>query len=240
MLAAYRLFAESLSQLPSGKRLISTLNAHSYNVARRDPAFCEALQRSDILLPDGISIVLALRWLTGQRLAKIAGEDLFFFEMARLQAEGGTAFFLGSSEATLARICERAGRDYPAVAVETYSPPFKPEFSPEEDQAMLECINACRPSVLFVGLTAPKQEKWAFRHKEQLQVGHICCIGAVFDFYAGTVRRAPRWMVRLGLEWLYRLLAEPRRMWRRYLVGNIVFIGAVIREKLGLRDASGN
>jgi len=97
---------------------------------------------------------------------------------------------------------------------------------------MIQAINTVQPDVLFVGMTAPKQEKWAFQHFSQMQVGHVCCIGAVFDFYAGTVQRAPNWMIQLGVEWLYRLIKEPRRLWRRYLIGNTKFLGYILIEKL--------
>jgi N-acetylglucosaminyldiphosphoundecaprenol N-acetyl-beta-D-mannosaminyltransferase len=130
---------------------------------------------------------------------------------------------------------ERANREYPNVQVQTYSPPYKADFSEEDNAAMLQAINAFQPDVLMVGMTAPKQEKWAYQHYKQLQVGHICCIGAVFDFYAGTVNRAPLWMIKLGLEWFYRLIKEPRRMWRRYLIGNTKFMYYVVKEKIGLK-----
>ena len=97
---------------------------------------------------------------------------------------------------------------------------------------MIDAVNRVEPDVLFIGMTAPKQEKWAFKYYQMLNAGHICCIGAVFDFYAGTVKRAPEWMISLGMEWFYRLIREPRRMWRRYLIGNIKFIGYILREKL--------
>ena len=96
---------------------------------------------------------------------------------------------------------------------------------------MLHAVNAVQPDVLFVGMTAPKQEKWAYHNHPNLLAGHTCCIGAVFDFYAGTVQRAPRVFINLGLEWFYRLAKEPRRMWRRYLIGNVKFIRAIIKEK---------
>lgn len=213
------------------KSLIATLNAHSYNTAQQDQGFAEALNRSDVLLPDGISIVWALRFLTGQRLQKIAGSDLFFHEMNRLNQQGGSCFFLGSREETLDRIHRRAQEDFPAVKVGAYSPPYKPDFSSKENAAMIAAVNAFKPDVLFIGMTAPKQEKWAYRHFDELDAGHICPIGAVFDFYAGTVHRAPRWMIRLGLEWLYRLLREPRRLWRRYLIGNATFVLSILKQK---------
>jgi len=96
---------------------------------------------------------------------------------------------------------------------------------------MIKAVNDFKPDVLFVGMTAPKQEKWAYAHFDELAVGHVCCIGAVFDFYAGTVNRAPKWMISIGMEWLYRLISEPGRMWKRYLIGNTKFIWAVFREK---------
>jgi N-acetylglucosaminyldiphosphoundecaprenol N-acetyl-beta-D-mannosaminyltransferase len=244
-LSSYTLFKSPLNTLQPAKLLINTINAHSWNMAREDGEFNRALHQSDVLLPDGISVVLALRWLTGQKLKKIAGEDLFYYEMERMQKEtgtgtgtgtgqgkGGRVFFLGSTEETLAKIKARAAQEYPGVLVETYSPPYKPIFTDEENAAMIKAINAFKPDVLFIGMTAPKQEKWAAAHFEQLDAGHVCSIGAVFDFYAGTVKRAPRWAITIGMEWCYRLVKEPRRMWRRYLVGNCKFCWAVVREKL--------
>lgn len=231
-LAISQLYSQQLDNLASNKILINTLNAHSFNTAQHDEAFVKALQASDVLLPDGISVVLAVRWLTGERLKKIAGEDLFFWEMARMEKQKGKVFFLGSSESTLKLIRERAAKEYPHVQIETYSPPFKHEFTAEENKAMIEAVNILEPDVLFIGMTAPKQEKWAYAHFEQLNAGHVCSIGAVFDFYAGTVKRAPKIFIKLGLEWFYRLIMEPRRMWRRYLIGNMKFIGYILKEKL--------
>ena len=96
---------------------------------------------------------------------------------------------------------------------------------------MIQAVNEIEPDVLFIGMTAPKQEKWAYHHFKALNTGHVCCIWAVFDFYAGTVNRAPQWMIKLGLEWFYRLVREPKRMWRRYLIGNVKFILLVVKEK---------
>lgn len=231
MLHHYQLYSKPLNQLPSSKLLINTLNAHSYNMAQQDILFQEALQKSDIILPDGISVVKAVRFLSSKQLTKIAGANLFQYEMERMQELGGSVFFLGSSTVTLAKITQRAALEYPAVKVYTYSPPFKNEFSAEDNQAMITAINTVQPQVLFIGMTAPKQEKWAYQHFSQLQVKHVCCIGAVFDFYAGTVTRAPKWMQKIGLEWFYRFLQEPRRMWRRYLIGNTKFIYYILCEK---------
>jgi N-acetylglucosaminyldiphosphoundecaprenol N-acetyl-beta-D-mannosaminyltransferase len=231
MLAQFSPYNKSLDCLPEGKILISTLNAHSYNVSHDDPEFEQALLCSDVLLADGVSIGMALRFLTGQKIKKIAGADLFEHEMSRLQRLGGKAMFLGSAEATLEKIRERAAREFPNVRLCLYSPPFKPEFSAEDDEAMISAVCDFAPDVLFVGMTAPKQEKWAYHYFERLAADRICCIGAVFDFYAGTKKRAPRWMIRMGLEWLYRLLSEPGRLGKRYLVGNSRFVWTIAREK---------
>lgn len=231
MLQKFSIFKLNLSEIKKKKLLINTINAHSYNMTQTDAFYQEALLNSHVLIPDGISVVWAMRWLSGQKLKKIAGADLFFHELKRLQETGGKCFFLGSSETTLLKIKERIAMEYPAIKIQTYSPPYVTEFNESENSAMLEAINNFQPDVLLIGMTAPKQEKWAYQHFDQLQVGHICCIGAVFDFYAGTINRAPKWMIKMGLEWLYRLIKEPRRMWRRYLVGNILFIWYVIKEK---------
>lgn len=220
-----------LSLLPEGKLLINTINAHSYNTARKDPLFQEALTKGDVLLPDGASMVLAMKWLKGETIERIAGWDLFCFEMNKLNKKGGVCFFLGSSEKTLQLIKERAAKEYPNIHVITYSPPYKAEFTEEENHAMVEAVNRANPDLLWIGMTAPKQEKWAYAHLHALDVHcHIGTIGAVFDFFAGTVRRAPLWWQLHGLEWLYRLLKEPRRMWRRYVIGNTLFIWYMLRK----------
>ena len=140
--------------------------------------------------------------------------------------------FMGSSERVLELIRERAAVEYPNLEVMTYSPPYKPEFSDEDNRAIIQAINEANPDLLWIGMTAPKQEKWTYSHWTELDIHcHVGTIGAVFDFYAGTAKRAPLWWQKHGLEWLYRLLKEPKRMWRRYVIGNPLFVWNVIREK---------
>ncbi|MFZ4796188.1 MAG: WecB/TagA/CpsF family glycosyltransferase [Bacteroidia bacterium] len=210
-LSRSKLYSKELSFLPNNTILISTINAHSFNILQKDRDFQLAIQNSDILIPDGISIVLASKLLSGQNLNKIAGEDLFYWEMRRLEQraknqeprtktkERAKVMFLGSTEAVLQKIKVRAGVEFPNVEVHTYSPPYKAEFSDEDNATMIAAINTVQPDVLFVGMTAPKQEKWAWKmiNDKRLVINdcHVCCIGAVFDFYAGTVRRAPQWMI---------------------------------------------
>lgn len=267
-----------LAALPEGKLLINTINAHSYNTARKDELFAEALTNGDVLIPDGVSIVKACRWIKAKSLPKerIAGWDLFEFEMNKLEECGmknvecgvsgeecgmnnssldnsqsasadhstfntqhsplrspqRTVMFMGSSQKVLDLIVKRAAEVYPHLKIVTYSPPYKPEFSEEDNKAIVEAINAADPDLLWIGMTAPKQEKWTYSHWNELNIHcHVGTIGAVFDFFAGTVERAPMWWQRHGLEWLYRLLKEPKRMWRRYIIGNTLFLWNMLKEK---------
>ena len=226
---------KDLSLLPEGKLLINTINAHSYNVALRDILFQEALLNGGALIPDGASMVLAFKFLRREKIERIAGWDLFQYEMNKLNAKGGVCFFLGSSERTLELVREKAKEVYPNIKIVTYSPPYKKEFSEEDNKAMIDTVNSVNPDLLWICMTAPKQEKWAYVHLDELNVHcHIGTIGAVFDFFAGTVQRAPQWWQKNGLEWAYRLLKEPKRMWRRYVIGNTLFLWNILKEKNGI------
>lgn len=227
---------DALSALPNGKLLINTINAHSYNTALKDELFAEALSKGDVLIPDGASIVKACRWLKAKSQPKerIAGWDLFLFEMERLNKRGGKCFFMGSSTKVLELIKRRAAVDYPNIEVMTYSPPYKPEFTNEDNMAIINAINTANPDLLWIGMTAPKQEKWTYKHWNELNIHcHVGTIGAVFDFFASTYKRAPLWWQEHSLEWLYRLVKEPRRMWRRYVLGNPLFLWNVFKETIG-------
>lgn len=219
-------------ELTAKRTILNTINAHSYNVAKKDKLFAKILLESDVLLADGQSIVWAKNFLSGEKLTRIAGFDLFQWEMERLNKSNGRCFFLGSTNQTLKKIIEKANIEYPNVIINSYSPPYKANFSNEENTEMIKRINSFQPDVLFVGMTAPKQEKWVYENVANLNSGHICSIGAVFDFYAGNIQRAPKWMQRKGLEWLYRLIKEPKRMWKRYIIGNTKFIFYILKEKI--------
>ena len=216
------------------KTIVNTINPHSYCVAKSDLEFKEALRQSDFLLPDGVGIVLAAKVLKGKKIEKIAGYDVFIHLMQQLNEKGGTSFFLGAAPETLEKIKERSARDFPNVKVHTYSPPDNTIFSGEESQQMWEAVNAVQPDALFVGMTAPKQEKWVHQYIEHLNANIICSIGAVFDFYAGTVKRPSQFWIKLGLEWLPRFLKEPRRLAERNLVSTPKFVWEVLRERVKL------
>jgi N-acetylglucosaminyldiphosphoundecaprenol N-acetyl-beta-D-mannosaminyltransferase len=227
----YSIFSADLSELSFGKkRLISTLNQYSFCIAEEDPEFKKALIESDMLLPDGMAIVAAIRILKGQRIKKIAGADLHHFLLNYLNHKGGKCFYLGSSQNTLTKITSRISSEFPNIKVETFSPAYKLEFSDYENQQMIAAINSFNPDVLFVGMTAPKQEKWAYKNKDSINAETICSIGAVFDFYAGTIQRPNSFWIRLRLEWFIRLIKEPKRMSKRYLYYGPIFINLILKE----------
>ena len=209
-------------------------NPHSLTVAAKDNIFQQALKRADILIPDGTGIIIAAKILGLPCTEKVAGTDFFLGLSREANNRGGVKyFFLGSSKKVLRLIKEKMKRNFPAIEVcGTYSPPFKTEFSQEDNSAMISAINNTRPDVLWIGMTAPKQEKWIYENQSKLQVPFIAAIGAVFDFYAGTKNRSSNFWIRIGFEWLPRFLKEPRRLWERNVKSTPIFLGWVMKEKI--------
>lgn len=225
-------YSDSLSLINfSESKIINTLNPHSYCVSKQDKLFESALKDSDILLPDGVGIVWAEKLINRNRIKKIAGFDLFMFLMRKLENEKGSVFFLGSNNETLNLIKTKSAVEFPNVKVDFYSPTYKSKFSSNESIEMCNAVNSFRPDVLFVGMTAPKQEKWVYRFKDKLEVKNICCIGAVFDFYAGNIKRSSDFWINLGLEWLPRLVREPKRLFYRNFISSPKFILEVLSFK---------
>jgi len=221
-------------------RWLACLNPHSYVLALADAPFAQALRSADWLVPDGAGIVLASRRLGGRIRQRVTGSDIFSGVQKTLNETGGCrVFFLGGNEETLATIRRRTAVEFPNIElVGTYSPPFKGEFSPADKQAMLDAVNAARPDVLWVGLSAPKQEKWLHEHQAALHVKFAAAVGAVFDFYSGRVKRSHPAFQSLGLEWLPRLAQQPRRLWRRMGVSAPIFLWYVLRAEIAKKKAS--
>ncbi len=213
---------------------VACANPHSLVVASKDEHFKQALNAADILLPDGSGVVLAAKILKKPLQGKIAGTDYFLGLMHDMNISGGgRVFFLGSSETVLNLIKKRAKKDFPNIKIcGLYSPPFRSSFSPEENSQMVQAVNAAKPDVLWVGMTAPKQEKWIYDNLDKLNVPVIGAIGAVFDFYAGTKKRSSKIWIKLGLEWLPRFLKEPRRLWERNMKSTPIFLWWILREKI--------
>ena len=232
----YEFFEKGLDELKLDKKMvINTINPHSYITAKDDRLFHEALMQSDLLIPDGSGIVLATKILHGEDIKKIAGADLHEFLLRKMNETNGKVFYMGASQNTLDKIKEKLSAQYPNITMQSYSPPFKPEFSQEDNDIIIQRINSFKPDVLFVGMTAPKQEKWLYQHKEKLNFTTASSIGAVFDFYAGTITRPADIWINLHLEWLGRLVKEPKRMWKRNFVSTPLFLIDVFLYKLKLK-----
>jgi len=232
----YNIFTDQLEAIDlKKKKIINTINPHSYITAKSDLVFRKALHDSDILIPDGSGIVLAAKQINNQSIEKIAGADLHQFLLSKMNEKSGKVFYMGASQNTLNKIEERVHKEYPNIIVESYSPPFKEKFSQEDNEIIINKINNFNPEVLFIGMTAPKQEKWLYEHKDKLNFKIASSIGAVFDFYAGTIERPSEFWINLHLEWLPRLLKEPKRLWRRNFVSTPLFLVDMLLYKVNLK-----
>jgi N-acetylglucosaminyldiphosphoundecaprenol N-acetyl-beta-D-mannosaminyltransferase len=210
------------------------LNPHAVELAAADPDFESALKDAGFLTADGVGIVYVSRLFGGGIHRRITGTDIFMGLTGAMNDAGGfSCYFLGSTDETLQKVCNRMAVEFPKVQVcGSYSPPFKPSFDREDTDEMIRRINEVSPDVLWVGMTAPKQEKWIHQNRHNLNVKFAGPVGAVFDFYAGNIRRAgPTWQ-NLGLEWLPRLIQEPRRLWRRNLISAPSFFVRSVRYHL--------
>jgi N-acetylglucosaminyldiphosphoundecaprenol N-acetyl-beta-D-mannosaminyltransferase len=229
----FNIYADTLSKISlSKKTLINTINQYSYCITQQDNEFKKALLQSDILLPDGVGITFAAKFFDNEHVKKIAGADMHKFLLEKCLNESKSCFYLGSSIHTLNKIKSRLSVEYPDIKAGFYSPPYKAQFTNEDNLEMINAVNAFKPDVLFIGMTAPKQEKWAFEHRDNLNTYIICSIGAVFDFYAGTVKRPNKIWIKLGLEWFIRLVKEPKRMSKRYLYYGPLFVGTLFKVRL--------
>ncbi|AXS80118.1 WecB/TagA/CpsF family glycosyltransferase [Dechloromonas sp. HYN0024] len=210
-------------------RYICIVNAHSVVSTTQDAAFFKAVSEADMSTPDGAPVAWMLRRQGFAGQPRVSGPDLMWSLFERCSTERIGVYFYGSTAETLARLRDRLATDFPALRIEGMeSPPFRP-LDAEEDAAAVDRINASGVGIVFVGLGCPKQEKWMADHRGRVEAVMIG-VGAAFDFHAGTVSRAPAWMRDNGLEWLHRLASEPRRLWRRYLVTNTLFVVGAIKQ----------
>jgi len=234
-LLGFDIFCGQLSDIDirSKKFIVNTINPHSYVTTKSDILFSRALKCSDILVPDGSGIVLAAKLINGEKINKIAGADLHKHLLGELNMIGGSVFYMGASQATLDKIQVRLFSDFPNVNVGTFSPPFKETFTHYDNVKIIEKINSFKPDVLFIGMTAPKQEKWLYMNKDKLNFKVASSLGAVFDFYAGTIARPSQFWLDLHLEWLLRLFKEPRRLWKRNFISAPLFLFDILLYKIG-------
>jgi N-acetylglucosaminyldiphosphoundecaprenol N-acetyl-beta-D-mannosaminyltransferase len=188
-----------------------------------------------LVTPDGMPLVWLSRLKGFRQVERVYGPDLLLEVCERSARQGYRQFFYGGAPGVAERLAARLQARFPGLQIAGVdSPPYRP-LTPEEDAAIIEAINAANPSILWIGLSTPKQERWMAAHLGQLKAPVLIGVGAAFDFHAGVKRQAPRWMQRSGLEWSFRLAMEPRRLWRRYLVNNPRFLWLVLLQTLGRR-----
>lgn len=209
-------------------RYVTICNVHVVVSASRDASYREVINGSDMATPDGAPVAWMLRRQGFPGQARISGPDLMWALCERAANEGVPIYCYGSTEATLGLLKGRLPAAFPNLQMTMESPPFR-ALTMEEDAAAVARINDSGAGIMFVGLGCPKQERWMAEHRGRVNAVMIG-VGAAFDFHAGTVQRAPVWMRDNGLEWLHRLVSEPRRLWKRYLVTNTLFIlGAALQ-----------
>lgn len=213
-------------------RYVCACNVHMVVTAQRDERLAASVRGADMVLPDGSPVAWLMRKTGISAQQRVSGPDLMWSYFAAAAIYGESIFLLGSSDDTLRRLKARIEGTFPGLRViGTHSPPFRP-LSPDEDAALVRLLNESGASTIWVAFGCPKQEIWMAEHRDSVR-SVMVGVGAAFGFHAGTIRRAPEWMRRLALEWLHRLLSEPRRLWRRYLVTNTLFIVAAVRQLMG-------
>jgi N-acetylglucosaminyldiphosphoundecaprenol N-acetyl-beta-D-mannosaminyltransferase len=202
-------------------------NVHALVTAQDDPQLMQAFAPPATVLPDGMPLVWLAR-RSAMKLERVAGPDRMEAILDRGRRQGARHFFYGGAPGVAESLAKATAIRFPGLIVAGIdAPPFR-EMSPEEDAAVVEAINSVSPDYLWVGLGSPKQERWLVEHRDRLTVPAMLAVGAAFNFHSGAVRRAPRWMRRSGLEWVFRLLQEPRRLWRRYAFTNARFVEMVL------------
>jgi N-acetylglucosaminyldiphosphoundecaprenol N-acetyl-beta-D-mannosaminyltransferase len=218
-------------------RYVSICDAHSIVRASRDAVHGRHIQAADMVTPDGWPVAWMLRRTVEATQQRINGPDLMWKLLERAERLGLKVFFYGTTVQTLAELKVRLLQAFPALqVVGMVAPPFRPLTS-EEDTRDVELINASGAHLVMTGLGCPKEDCWMYEHRGRVQAVTLG-IGAGIDFWAGHVRRAPLWMREHGLEWLFRVACEPRRLWRRYLVHNSLFVIGAVRQLVGRRGAA--
>lgn len=213
------------------RRYVCVTGVHGVMESQRDPELARIHNESGMTTPDGMPMVWAGRAAGAAWMERVYGPDLMLAVCARAAERGWRSYFYGGAEGVPERLADRLRERFPGLVVAgAWSPPFRP-LTPEEDDEVVARINAARPDLVWVGLSTPKQERWMAAHVGRIGAAALLGVGAAFDIHAGSLRQAPRWMQRSGLEWLFRLAVEPRRLWRRYLVNNPRFVAGIVRRR---------
>ena len=211
---------------------VTFVNVYSIMTARRDHLLKESINGSSLAVADGMPLVWISRWTDTPLSARVYGPDLFECFCALADRKGYSYFFYGSSPTVLSSLTRKIKGQFPHIKIAgAVSPPYR-DLTQDEERRVIDKINGSKADVLWIGLGSPKQEKWMHNVRHRVRVPVLAAIGAAFDFHAGSVRQAPKGMQRIGLEWLFRLLMEPRRLWKRYLLNNPGFVLLILKEMM--------
>jgi len=217
------------------KGYICVTGVHGISEAQSDPEFRQILNRAFLCTPDGMPLVWVGRWQGQKQMDRVYGPDLMLAVMELSERTGWRHFFYGGAEGTVQTLKAKLLERFPKLRiVGACEPPFRP-LNQDELQQLREELRVARPDILWVGLSTPKQERFMAQYLDQLDVTLMCGVGAAFDFHAGKLRQAPKWMQRAGLEWFFRLCCEPRRLWKRYFKNNPLFMARIFCQCTGLR-----
>jgi N-acetylglucosaminyldiphosphoundecaprenol N-acetyl-beta-D-mannosaminyltransferase len=217
------------------KGYVCVTGVHGVTEAQTDEAFRTILNKAFLCTPDGMPLVWVGRWHGQKQMDRVYGPDLMLAVMEASESAGWRHFFYGGSSGTAELLKMKLLERFPKLRiVGTYEPPFRP-LNPQEQREFTEQVRQARPDMVWVGLSTPKQERFMAEYLEKLDATLLFGVGAAFDFHAGKIRQAPRWMQRSGLEWFYRLWCEPRRLWKRYLKNNPLFIARIFCQLTGLK-----
>jgi N-acetylglucosaminyldiphosphoundecaprenol N-acetyl-beta-D-mannosaminyltransferase len=201
---------------------------------QKDSEFRKAYDAASLVLSDSMPLMWAAKFLGTPLKEKISGSDLFPKLCEVASEKGYKLFFLGGRQGAALKASEVLRKKYPSIQIAgVYAPPFGFEGDETENNKIIKMIKVADPDILFVGLGAPKQEKWIYKHYKELNVPVSIGIGVTFEFVSGMVKRAPLWMQKAGLEWFWRLMMEPKRLWKRYLIDDMKFFWLVLRQKFG-------
>ena len=211
--------------------LVVTPNVHHINILQKDNEFGKIYKHAYLVIPDSTPLLWLSKIVGVPLKERVTGSDLLpLFSKIAAEKEY-RLFFLGAAPGIAKKAAETLIQKNPGLKITgTYSPYFGFQNDEKENRKIVDMIKKCNPDVLFVCLGPPKQEKWSWKYKDKINVPVIICVGAAFDFIGGKVKRAPKWIQKLGLEWFFRLCQEPRRLWKRYLIGNIIFAWLVLKE----------
>jgi N-acetylglucosaminyldiphosphoundecaprenol N-acetyl-beta-D-mannosaminyltransferase len=212
---------------PRSSHIVITANASHLCMMRRDPVLRDACRAGDVSVADGMSVVWALRALGRPVPERVAGIDLMTNLLSTGAEQGLRVYFLGARREVVDALVRLCAQRFPGLVVAGYRDGY---FSADAHNAIVDEIRTCAPHLLFVGMPSPFKETWCQRYRDRLQVPVIVGVGGSFDVLAGFVKRSPRWLQQAGLEWCWRLLMEPRKLWKRYLTTNSEFIWFAGRE----------